>query len=140
MLISLKKYTYKKEKIISTIVSITFLILAIILYMVLQHGGANIQNIELPLIYVVNQYGTIYKYIYGIVIVAAIYTSAIAAGYSFVENCSKNKKMYKTICILICITAIPISKIGFSHLVGMLYPVFGLLGLIQIAYILFKNN
>lgn len=140
MLIGLKKYTYKKEKSIATIVTIIFFILAIILYHILQTGGIAVQNIELPLIYIVNKFGIIYKYVYGIVIVSAIYTSAIAAGYGFVENCSKNKKNHKKICMLLCLTAIPISKAGFSYLVSMLYPVFGILGLVQLIYILFIDK
>lgn len=140
MLIGLKKYTYQKEKKISITVSGIFLFLATILYFILQKGGTSLNNIELPLIYIVKQYGTVYQYIYGIVIVSAIYTSAIAAGYGFVENCSKNKKTYQNICMLICVTAIPISNIGFSYLVNALYPVFGLLGLIQIIYIFFMKS
>ncbi len=139
MLIGLKKYTYQKEKKIAMIVLGVFLMLAIILYFILQHGGENLSNVELPLIYIVKQYGTIYQYIYGIVIVSAIYTSAIAAGYGFAENCSKNKKSYKRICGLICLTAVPVSQIGFSYLVNALYPIFGLLGLVQIIYIFGKS-
>lgn len=137
MLIGLKKYTYQKEKKIAITASGIFAILAVMLYFVLQQGGTNLEGIELPLIHVVKQYGIIYEYIYGIVIVAAIYTSAIAAGYGFAENCSKSEKAYKKICMIICVTAVPISKIGFSYLVNAFYPIFGLLGLIQIGYILF---
>lgn len=135
----MKKYTGKKEKSIATIVTIIFMGLAVILYMILQKGGQNIQQVELPLIYIVSKYGIGYRYIYGIVIVSAIYTSAIAAGYGFVENCSKSKKSYKIICAFICISAIPISKVGFSYLVNLLYPVFGLLGLVQVVYVILKK-
>lgn len=140
ILIGLKKYTHKKEKKIAITVSGIFFMLATILYFLLQQVGTDMNNVELPLIYIVKQYGTMYQYVYGIVIVSAIYTSAIGAGYSFAENCSKTKKSYKIICMLICLTAIPISKIGFSYLVNALYPVFGLLGLVQMIYIIFKRK
>lgn len=140
ILIGLKRYTYNKEKNIAIIVSGIFFILAMILYLVLGQGGTNLSNIELPLIHMVKQYGIVYQYVYGIVIVSAIYTSAIAAGYGFVQNCSKTKKSYKIICVIMCITAVPVSKIGFSYLVNAIYPVFGLLGLAQIIYILFHKN
>lgn len=139
ILIGLKKYTYQKEKRIATIVSIFLFLLSSILYQVLQIAGENICNIELPLIYIVKQFGNLYPYIYGTVIVSAIYTSAIASGYGFVEDCSKNKKSYKILCGMICLTAIPISKIGFASLVDLLYPVLGLIGLIQIIYIICKK-
>ena len=141
MLIELKKYTKGREKSIAIIVSIIFLGLAIILYLILQKMGNSAQNIELPLIQSVKQIKNSYKYIYGAVIVFAIYTSAISAGYSFAQNCSKNKNTYKIICAVICITAIPISKIGFSNLVSLLYPIFGILGLVlNFIYILFQKD
>ncbi len=140
MLIGLKPYTIKKEKTIAIATTCIFFLLAIMLYFIMQNGRINLSRAELPLIEMVKQYGTIYKYIYGIVIVSAIYTSAIAAGYGFAENCSKTKKSYQKICLLICITAIPISKIGFSKLVNAFYPAFGLLGLVQIIYIFFRRK
>jgi len=140
MLIGLRKYTYKKERSVAIISSGIFCILAIILYKILQTGGAEIQNVELPLIYIVNKFGNVYKYIYGIVIVSAIYTSAIAGGYGFVQNCSKTKETYKKLCVFLCITAIPVSELGFSYLVTLLYPVFGMLGLIQVIYIVFTRK
>lgn len=137
MLIGLKEYTHKKEKSVAIISSSIFAVLSVILYKILQTGGIEIQNVDLPLIYIVNKFGNIYKYIYGIVIVSAIYTSAIAAGYGFAENCSNTKEKYKKLCMFLCITAIPVSKLGFSYLVTLLYPVFGMLGLVQVIYIVF---
>ena len=140
ILIGLREYTYKKEKSVAIIALGIFCVLAIILYKILQTGGDEIQNVDLPLIYIVNKFGNVYKYIYGIVIVSAIYTSAIAAGYGFVQNCSKKKESYKKNCIFLCVTAIPVSKLGFSYLVTLLYPVFGMLGLIQVIYIVFTRK
>ena len=139
MLISLKKYTNKNEKSIGISISIIFFILASILYAVLLKGTGGIEGAELPLIHVIRKFGPVYQGVYGIVIVTAIYTSAIAAGHGFLENCSKNKKIYRTISICICISAIFASKIGFSYLVELLYPVFGLLGLIHVTYIILKK-
>lgn len=38
-----------------------------------------------------------------------------------------------------CITGVAVSKLGFSNLVNLLYPIFGFFGIIQII-ILFKNK
>lgn len=140
ILIELKQYTYKKEKSIAIIVSIVFFLLAMVIYIVLLEGEMHIRQVELPIIYVINKFGKMYQYVYGMVIVSAIYTTAISAGYSFLENCSKNKKKYQFICILICSSAPFISKLGFSYLVNLLYPVFGILGLIQIIYLIFHGK
>lgn len=136
ILIGLKKYSVGKEKQISILSGGIFLILSLILYIILLNGGDVIQNVELPLIYIVNNFGNLYKYICGIIVVAAIFTSAIAAGYGFLENTTKTKKGYKRLAILICIISILVSRIGFANLVDLLYPVFGLISLVQILWII----
>ena len=83
----------------------------------------------------------IFKYLYGFIIIISIFTSAISAGYSFLKNVSSNKKTYKLVLIFMCVSSVLISPIGFSKLVEVLYPFFGLLGLIPIIYLLnFKSN
>ena len=133
ILIELKKYTYKKEKIIAIISGGIFFCLAIILFLILTKEGINIEC-DLPLIQIVKQYGNIYKYIYGFVIVSAIFTSAIAAGYSFLENCSSTKEKYKQLCFVICVGVVIVCNIKFSYLINAHYPVFGFLGLLQVIY------
>lgn len=140
ILIELKQYTHQKEKSIAIIVSAILFLLAMVIYMVLLEGGVNSSQVELPIIYVVNKFGKMYQYVYGMIIVSAICTTAISAGYSFLENCSKNKKKYQSICILMCILAPFIANLGFSYLVNLLYPVFGILGLIQIIYLIFHGK
>lgn len=95
ILIELKKYTYKKEGSISVISGAVFFVLAMVLFLILTKEGVS-GNIELPLIQIVKQFGINYKYIYGFVIISAIFTSAISAGYSFLINCSKRKKLIKS--------------------------------------------
>ena len=136
MLITLKKYTYKKEKKIAILSSVIFLMLAIILYVILLNGGASLNNVELPSVWIMGKTGTIFKYICGLVVVLAIYTSAIAAGHSFIENQKDAKRL---LTIILCISAIFVYKIGFSNLVKVLYPVFGLIGLVQLVAILIKK-
>lgn len=81
-------------------------------------------------------FGNIYKYLYGLIILGAIITTEISAGFGFLNNVSKNEKKYKLNNKIICLIAIPVSLLGFSNLVNNLYPVFGMLGLIQIFLIL----
>ena len=69
-------------------------------------------------------------------ILVAIFTTAISAGYSFLVNCTKSKKQYTYWAIIMCITSILVSKLSFSGLINLLYPIFGYLGIIQIIFIL----
>lgn len=97
------------------------------------------KQVEIPMLYIANKFGGIYKYLYSITILIAIFTTAISEGYSFLENVSKNnKKIYKSLNIIMCILAVPISLVGFANLVNIVYPIFGVIGMIQIIYIL-KN-
>ena len=124
--------TNKQNKIIAILVIITTIMLALIIYNLVLKIDIDINAIELPTVYIANKQGIIYKYLYGIIILVSIFTTAISAGYGFLQNNAKTQKKYKTLNILMCVSAIIISNIGFSNLLNLLYPIFGFLGLIQI--------
>ena len=90
----------------------------------------------MPAVYAIEKIWPNIKNIYGITILISIFTTAISLGISLLKNTSKNNKNYNTIAILICITSIIFSKIGFSNLVNLLYPILGGLGLLQIIQII----
>lgn len=137
VLISLKKYINIKNKYnIGIITAISLIILSLLVYIILLKTNVNIMEFDLPLIYIVKQFGKVYEYLYGIVIIISIFTSVISAGYSFLQNCTKNKDSYKKLLAVMCVSSIFISNIGFSKLVNILYPVFGVLGVVQIYHIL----
>lgn len=138
ILVSLKKeITNKKQiKIISYFVGAIIGILGIIIYRLLFTLNVPINELEIPLVFVAGGLGKAYKYMYGIVILFAIFTSAISSGYAFLENTTKTKKQYKILCFIICISSIFVSQFGFSSLINTMYPIFGYLGLIQILIII----
>lgn len=141
VLTSVRNYIDSKKSIIkiSVIGSIIIMVLAFVIYGLLLRGEFFISELEMPLIEITLQFGNIFKYIYAFVIIASIFTSAISAGYSFLQNVSKSKKSYDSILVIMCITGIGISNIGFSNLVESLYPLFGLLGLMQIFLLMRKQ-
>lgn len=140
IIISLKKYLNNKTqiKVASIIVVIILTIIALAIFGLILKVDIDINKIELPTVYVAGMSGKIYKYLYGGIILVAIFTSAISAGYSILENYTSNTKRYKKIAALLCISAIFVSNIGFSTLINLLYPVFGMLGIIQIVLIFVK--
>lgn len=135
ILISLKKYTAGNEKKVSVITTAIFFILSITIYFIM-FKISGLENIEIPLVYIANKYGKIYSIIYSIVIIVAIYTTMISAGYGFLNNCTKVQKSYKLLAGIICISAIFISNLSFSKLVNVTYPIFGILGFVQLLYLL----
>lgn len=137
VLVTMKPYIKTKKEIsfMAILSGICIMILSFCIYGLLLKGQFFIQELELPLLEIVIQFGKTFQYIYGFVIIISIFTSAISAGYSFLENVSKNKRNYKRNLILMSISGILVSNIGFSNLVQILYPLFGVLGLLQIVFI-----
>ena len=146
ILISIKKYIGSKKQIkqISVLcVSILVLLALAILTLIYIHLhkytlkiDININTIEIPTVYIAAKTGTIYKYIYGIIMLSAILTSAVSAGYAILENYNDNPKKYKKTAIMLVLSSIFVSKLGFSNLINILYPVFGVLGIAQIILIM----
>ena len=141
VLISIKDYITKNKNIkyIAIIVAIITTILLTIIYLFLVNVDVNIKELEMPAVYAINKIWPNIKNIYGMIILIAIFTTAISLGISFLKNVSKNQKHYNIIAILICLSSIVFSKIGFSNLVNLLYPILGVLGAIQIVEILYKR-
>ena len=131
MLINLKKYTKNKEKQISIISTFIFFIITTIIYFIMYNYN-NLSNIEIPLVFIASQFGDGFKIIYGIVIILAIYTTIISSGYSFLTNCTKTESTYKLLAKIICFLVLFVYSLSFAGLVNLTYPVFGLLGVIQL--------
>ena len=142
ILISLKnKINARKQSIIISIcVGIIMLTLSIIIFLLMNTFINEIQGIEIPLVYIASSLGKMFKYIYGIVILNAIFTTAIGCGYGFLSNVTKKRKIYMLWAGTMCLAAILIGQIGFSSLINLLYPIFGYLGIIQIIFLIIAKT
>lgn len=138
IIITAKKFIKNKKciKIISIICTIIIFVLSMSIFVILAQGDANIKNFEMPIVFIVGNYGKIYKYIYCLIIGVAIFTTAISVGYGYLQKYEKNKKIYNKKIILLILGAIISMPIGFSKLIEILYPIFGFIGLIQSVYII----
>lgn len=134
VLLTLKNYIKNKNQIIKiALISTTIImLLSIIVFLLLIKIDVDITKLEMPAVYVVSRMFKIFKYIYGFIILGSIFTTTISLGASFLQNTAKSKKSYTQIAAIMCITSVLISKIGFSNLVNLLYPIFGYMGIIQI--------
>ena len=139
VLITLKEQIKKEKDIfkISSIVTIIVIILSIMVFLLLVRIDVDITKLEMPAVYVIDTFFKQFKIIYGFIILTSIFTTSTSLGTSFLQNTAKNKKSYTQIAIIMCITSVLISGIGFSKLVSLLYPIFGYLGLIQIIRLIF---
>ena len=94
----------------------------------------------MPAVYVIDTKFPNFSWIYGIVILLSIFSTAISIGISFLKNVMKNKKNYPQFVAIMCISGVIISNFGFSNLVRILFPIFGYLGIIQIYFILTSKS
>ena len=134
VLLTLKNYIQNKKQIfkIAILSTIIILTLSVIVFLLLVKVEVDISKLEMPAVYAISNQFPILRYGYGFIILGSIFTTAISLGTSFLQNVAKNKKNNTQIAIVICITSVLISKIGFSNLINTLYPIFGYLGILQI--------
>ncbi len=143
MLIELAVYMKKSSNIkkISVLSAILLAGLGVFIFNLLLRGENYTKGLELPMLQIVKEFGRNYILVYGGVIISAIFTSAISAGYEFLKgSLDKSQKRYSKMVILLCVSSIFTAHIGFAKLVSVLYPIFGVLGLFQIICLLRINE
>lgn len=138
VLVSLRQFikTERQIKQISILVCIIIFILASLIFLLLINVDINFNNLQMPIIYVIEKDFSNFSNLYGIIILIAIFTTAISSGISFLKNICKKENSFPQIMRIMCITSVIISQFGFSNLVKILFSVFGYLGLMQVFYIL----
>ena len=138
VLVGLNKYikSQKQITVISILSGIIVFILSISIFLLLTNVNVSFVNLEMPVVYVIDNKFPVFRWIYGIVILLSIFSTAISIGISFLKNIAKEKNSFPQIVGIMCISGVLISNIGFSNLVKILFPVFGYLGILQIGFIL----
>jgi len=95
---------------------------------------------ELPVLSIVEKYGSILSWIYTFILWLAMFASATTSGYCFVERTSSKIPLSpKVIAIIVCALVLPLSSVGFSKLIATLYPIFGYIGMFIVFVILFQG-
>ncbi|MHB8155798.1 MAG: YkvI family membrane protein [Desulfocucumaceae bacterium] len=96
-----------------------------------------IKGYEVPMLYVAGSLGPVVKLVLGILIWLAILTTAIADAHGFASRLADpQSNSYKIVGAVTVLLALPLSALKFSLLVGVLYPLFGYMGLILIFALL----
>lgn len=94
-------------------------------------------DVEIPLLEIVMQYNTLIQYLYMLVLLAAMYTTAVANGYGVLSRFTIKHTIGKR-CVhaIIIMVSLVIASYGFSNLIEGVYPLFGYLGLFQMIMII----
>lgn len=92
-------------------------------------------NLDIPMLKICGNIGVIYRKLYAIILWIAIFTTALANGFGFMNRISNSKNIL-LYTALFCLSAIPLAKFGFANLVGVIYPISGLIGIVMMVLIL----
>ncbi|MCF6466131.1 YkvI family membrane protein [Clostridium sp. Cult2] len=84
-------------------------------------------NLDIPMIKICNYIGKNYRKLYSIILWIAMFTTALANGFGFMNRVSKGKSQLISTAFF-CLSAIPLAKVGFANLVRIIYPIFGAIG------------
>lgn len=141
IIVGIKKLINKKGniKIISCVVSIIIFVLSFVIFSILAQtktqNNSDILKLEMPVIFIIGEYGRIYKLIYSAIIGIAIITTAASSGYSYLQKFEGDRGLYYKSMIYLMLGTIVSVQIGFSRLIQVLYPVFGIIGIVQSFFI-----
>ncbi len=101
----------------------------------------DIIGIEVPMIAVAGNLGAVWKQIYSIVLLIAMFTTAIANGYGCILGIANLTKINKkAVSVVVCTISILLATLGFKKLVTIFYPLFGYIGMIFIFTLVFKSG
>ena len=97
-------------------------------------------SFEVPMIYAAGYFGPSARLVYSLVLLAAIYTTAISALYGFVSRLTvPQSPVGKAVTVAVAVGGLVASMAGFTHAVRILYPAVGYAGLVLIAFLLVKS-
>lgn len=109
-------------------------LLVILNYMALSRYLPVVLHYEVPMLYVAGSISLTAKHLYTLVLWMGILTTAIANAYGFAQRMADFSGFSYGLCLVLCSTlALPLSMQSFSSLVGRVYPLFGVLGLVIVG-------
>lgn len=134
IIFDLKVYEKNNNLITSLIFSLIIFFITFLINLLLLSFYDLVYNLELPILYVSNSSIRIFSFLYFFIILSAIFTTMISSGYSFTSNF--NKTNFEIKLILFLIFSFIFCIFSFSSLINFFYPLFGVVGFIQIFLIL----
>lgn len=113
--------------------------LLIINYLALSNFLPVVMHYEVPMLYVTGMISLGAKHVYTMVLWVGILTTAIANAYGLAQRFASFTGMRYGLGLIVCMTlALPVAMRSFSSLVGKVYPLFGVLGIIILGALMYK--
>lgn len=138
VLINLKDFIKSEKQILSISVasSIIISIISICVFLLLINVDVKFSTLDMPVVYVIKKIFPKVSNLYGLIILIAIFTTAISLGSSLLNNIDTDKNKATKYAFFMCIISVIVSNLGFSNLVKFLFPAFGYIGILQILLIM----
>jgi len=95
-----------------------------------------VYSLEVPMLKICDYIGDGYRRLYSIVLWIAMFTTALANGFGFMNRLQDYRNIRMA---LFCITTIPLAKLGFGNLIGIVYPIFGFIGFWVTIYVIVSS-
>jgi len=115
-------------------------LLLILNFWALANSIPQVFNYEIPMLFAAGKISRTAKYGYLLVLWLGILTTAIANTYGFTQRLAKySGTSFRIMLILTLTLALPLSGQSFSNLVGLVYPIFGIMGIIIICALIYKH-
>lgn len=102
----------------------------------------NLVKTEIPIMEILKNHSEFIRYSYFLILMMAIFTTAIGNGFAFIKWLEARHNLPPLwIKIGVVMLGIVLAQFGFSNIVGKVYPLFGIIGLIEIiAIIKYKSG
>lgn len=96
-----------------------------------------IPQYDIPLFALIDSYSSVWLVVISIILWLAIYTTAVSGMYGAVFRISGWVSIPKwLIALIVIVVMIPLSQLGFTTLVKVVYPIYGILNLFVLSMIL----
>lgn len=119
-------------------------ILSLVINLLLMINQPYIHQYEVPLLFVAQRFGNIIQALLLVVIWLEMFSTEVSDIYSISKTLEDTIHIdFKKGIFIVLAISLPISRLGFSSLIGTLYPLFGVLSLVficQIIYFYFKHK
>lgn len=92
---------------------------------------------EIPIIDILQHISASAGRLYSVLLWLAMLVSAVTSGFCFTDRIYSLFRLDRRItALLLCVCAVPLSTLGFSRLISLIYPAFGWLGLFMVIVIM----
>lgn len=116
---------------------------SVMIFLALSANISEINNLEVPMIYIAGKISYTVQLAYAVVLIAEIYTTAVGSLYGFVSRITDVREFSLNSVLIVTLTsmaALLASQFGFSNLVKYYYPLVGYSSIIFLICLLRTNT